>query len=171
MSEIPKILLLDVDGVIWIDHVPVKGAIEGLNRMRKLGIRLVLVTNNCSKTREQYLKQFEKLGFEGFQADDVFSSGYATVKYLEHNNIHKVFVCGYEGLMQELREHGFEVHNIKTDPEPQPVEAVVISRSETLSHEEIARGINLIKNYGAKLIGASPDPNFPMPGGILVCGT
>lgn len=171
MSSIPKVLLLDGDGVIWIDNTPIKGAIDALNRIRKLGVRLVLVTNNCSKTREQYLKMLEKLGLEGFQVDDVFSSGYATAKYLQHHNISKVHVCGFDGLMEELTNHGIEVHSLKTDPEPQPVQAVVVSKSETLSHADISRGILLCKNYGAKLIGTNPDPNFPMHGGILICGS
>ena len=73
--------------------------------------------------------------------------------------------------MQELSQHGIEVHNMKTDPEPQPAEAVIVSKSESLSHADISRGIYIIKNFGAKLIGTNPDPNFPMAGGILICGS
>ena len=129
--NLPKILLLDGDGVIWIDGAPIKGAIDSLKRIRNLGIRLVLVTNNCSKTRSKYLSFMEGMGIEGFTVDDIFSSGFATAAYLKDHNITKVFVSGFPGLMDELRLHGIEVHNVDTDPDIVPVDAVVVSKSDT----------------------------------------
>ena len=167
----PKVLLLDGDGVIWIDSEPIKGAIDALNKVRKLGIRTVLVTNNCSKTRSQYLSVMQKMGLEGFTEEDIFSSGYATAKYLVKENIKKVFVSGFTGLQQELRNHGIEVHTTETDKEPEKVDAVVVAKSESFTSNELSRAIYLTKKMGAKLIGTNPDPNFPMPHGILVCGS
>ncbi|KAH0791764.1 haloacid dehalogenase-like hydrolase family protein [Histomonas meleagridis] len=167
----PKVLLLDGDGVIWIDGTPIEGAINSLNRIRKLGIRLVLVTNNCSKTRSKYLSFMENMGLEGFTVDDIFSSGFATAKYLNSHNISKVFVSGFPGLMDELRLHDIEVHNIETDSDIIPVDAVVVSKSDTCTFEEIKRGMNIIKNYKCPLIGTNPDPNFPMPHNVLIPGS
>ena len=168
----PKVLLLDGDGVIWIDDKPIAGAIDALQRVKKLGIRCVLVTNNCSKTRKQYLKVTNRIGLGGcFEEEDIFSSGYATAKYLNQNNIKSVFVSGFDGMQEELRNHGITVHNLDTDKEPQKVDAVVVSKSENFSSAEIQRGIYLVKNMGAKLIGTNPDPNFPMPNNILICGS
>ena len=171
MNKAPKVLLLDGDGVIWIDSTPIKGAIDALNRVKKLGIRCVLVTNNCSKTRKQYLNVTKKMGLDCFEEEDIFSSGYATAKYLVHENIKNVFVSGFEGMQEELRNAGITVHNLETDPVPQKVEAVVVSKSEKFTNFEIQRGIYLVKKLGAKLIGTNPDPNFPMPNNILVCGS
>lgn len=166
----PKVLLLDGDGVIWIDKYPIKGAIESLDKIRAMGVRLVLVTNNCSKTRAQYLKFMQGLGLHGFTEEDIFSSGYATAQYLIQHNISHVFISGFDGLGQELELHGIDVHTIKTDPEPQLVEAVIVSKSHLMTNDEISRAIYLVKN-GAKLIGTNPDPNFPLSHGVLVPGS
>lgn len=169
--SLPKVLLLDGDGVIWIDTDPIKGAIESLNKIRALGVRLVLVTNNCSKTRGQYLKFMEKMGLYGFTEDDVFTSGYATALYLKQNNLNKVFVSGFDGLMDEFRLHNIDVHTLETDPEVMPVDAVVCSKSPRFSYDELARGMVLCRKYGAKLVGTNPDITFPMAGGVLICGS
>ncbi|OHT10538.1 haloacid dehalogenase-like hydrolase family protein [Tritrichomonas foetus] len=169
--SLPKVLLLDGDGVIWIDKVPIKGSIEALNRINSMGVRLVLVTNNCSKTQAQYLKFMQGMGLQGFNVEDVFSSGYATAMYLLQHGIKNVFVCGFNGLVEELRLHGIEVHTIETDPEPQKVDAVVISKSETFTFDEISRGIDLVIKFGARLIGTNPDPNFPLAHGVLIPGS
>lgn len=171
MNKPVKVLLLDGDGVIWIDKIPIPGAIESLNKIRALGIRLVLVTNNCSKTRGQYLKFMEAMGLEGFTVDDVFSSGYATAMFLLKHNIRRVFVCGFRGLVEELRLHGIEVHTLETDPELVPVDAVVVAKSDTFKYEELARGMTLVVKHGARLIGTNPDPNFPLAHGVLVPGS
>ena len=167
----PKILLLDGDGVIWIDGTPIKGAIDSLKRIHNLGIRLVLVTNNCSKTRAKYLSFMEGMGIEGFTVDDIFSAGFATSIYLKDHNITKVFVSGFPGLMDELRLQGIEVHTVDTDSDVVPVDAVVVSKSDTSTFEEIRRGMNIVKRYGCPLIGTNPDPNFPMTGGVLIPGS
>lgn len=169
--KLPKVLLLDGDGVIWIDKTPIKGAIESLNRIHKMGVRLVLVTNNCSKTQKTYHQFMTNMGLQGFNVEDVFSSGFATAMYLVQHNIKKVFVCGFDGLVEELRLHGIEVHTIKTDSEVVPVDAVVVSKSDTFGFNEIARGIELVRNYGAKLIGTNPDPNFPLAHSVLIPGS
>lgn len=168
---LPKVLLLDGDGVIWIDNHPLNGAIEALTKIKNMGIRLVLVTNNSSKTQEQYYKYIRSLGLSCFNVEDIFSSGYATAVYLIQHNIKKVFVCGFKGLMEELSLHGIEVHTIDTDPELVPVEAVVVSKSDTFDFKELSRGIDLVRLHGATLIGTNPDPNFQLSHNILIPGS
>lgn len=171
LMSLPKALLLDGDGVIWIDNHPIKGAVDSLYKIKKMGVRLVLVTNNSSKTQEQYFKYTQSLGLNCFDVKDIFSSGYATARYLVQNNIKKVFVCGFKGLVEELKLHGIDVHTIETDPELVPVEAVVVSKSDTFDFKEIARGIDLVRIHGARLIGTNPDPNFQLSCDVLVPGS
>ena len=169
--SLPKVLLLDGDGVIWIDKTPIKGAIEALKRIHALGVRLVLVTNNASKTQSQYHKQLQSMGLTCIDVCDVFSSGFATAMYLVHHGIKSVYVCGFDGLVEELKLHGIEVHTLHSDPELVEVDAVVVSKSDTFKFDEISRGIELVLRHGAKLIGTNPDPNFPLSHGVLIPGS
>ena len=167
----PKVLLLDGDGVIWIDNTPIKGAVESLKKIYLLGIRLVLVTNNSSKTREQYLEFLHKIGLIEFKLDDIFSSGYATALYLKKNGFNSVYVSGSDSLVQEINKCGINATTLLTQKEPYQVDAVVVSKSDKFSHDDLSRGILLCKKYNAKLIGTNADPNFPMNHNVLVCGS
>ena len=135
-----------------------------------MGIRLVLVTNNASKTRLQYQEHLQKMGLDCFDQTDIFSSGYGTAVYLKSQKINNVFVIGFDGLREELRNHGIQVHDITTDPQIIPVQAVIIGKTDTFSFEEINRGIDLVCKYNAKLISTNIDPTFPLAHGVLVPG-
>jgi 4-nitrophenyl phosphatase len=162
-----RALLLDGDGVIWIDGAPISGAIESLNAIRAMGIRLVLVTNNSSKTRPQYVSFLESLGVLGFTPNDIFTSGYATSLYLKQHNLMSAFVSAFDGLSEELRSHGFEVHDVSQSA----TEVVICGKGDHFTWQEICHGIGLVKKFGARLLAVCPDPRFQMGKGIVVPGS
>lgn len=55
--------LLDVDGVLHRNHVPVDGASEFLKKLKSLGIPFILLTNECRYTNEGF---FGLLGLYNF---------------------------------------------------------------------------------------------------------
>jgi len=167
----PKVLLLDGDGVIWIDSTPIPGAIESLNKIHDMGVRLVLVTNNSTKTRAQYLQFMHKLGLDRFSVDDIFSSGFATAHYLRKNGINTVYVSGSNALVEELTQFGIKATTLSTHKVEDPVQAIVVAKSNNFCFNDLSMAIYLSKTYGCKLIGTNMDPNFPMSHGVLVCGS
>lgn len=171
MLQVPKVLLLDGDGVIWLDKIPIKGSIESLNLIRSFGVRLILVTNNCSKTRRQYLSFMENMGLKGFTIEDIYSSGYVTALYLLKNGIKDVYVCGFPGLMEELRLNGINVYNIENKDKIRKVDALVVSKCDSATFEEIKSAMNVAEKFNCPLIGTNPDPNFPMSHGVLIPGS
>jgi HAD superfamily hydrolase (TIGR01450 family) len=156
-----RALLLDGDGVIWISSTPIAGAVESLNAIRAMGVRLVLVTNNSSKTRAAYVRFFDQIGIAGFTADDVFTSGYAAALYLKRQNLTSLLVSGFEGLCEELRMQGHAVHTAADGPAPPSVQAVVCGKGDRFSWADICAGVGAVRLRGARLIGVNPDPNFP----------
>lgn len=161
---LPKVLLLDGDGVIWIESVPIPGVVTALNEIRKLGIRLVLVTNNSSKTREEYLRVIESVGLEGFTKEDVFSSGFAVALYLKECGISRAFVSGYSGLIKEIQMAGIKVFTNRLPPEEESlgVEVIVASKSANFTFHDLSYAISLQRKYKCRLIGTNPDPNYPV---------
>jgi len=166
-----KAMLCDADGVIWIQKTPLPGAVEALRKVRAMGVRPVLVTNNAGRTRADYRAFLASIGLPEFTVDDIFTSGYATARYLKSEGLIDVFVSGYSGLRSELSLEGINVHTLSTDPQPVPVQAVVCSKGENFGYAEIARSILLVRKMGAKLVGTNPDPNFPVAGDVLVLGS
>jgi 4-nitrophenyl phosphatase len=102
--------LLDCDGVLWSgDHV-FEGVPETLAYLRSKGKRTVFVTNNSTKSRDEYLQKLSKLGIHA-EVDDVFGSSYSSAIYISRilklpPGKNKVFVLGEVGVEKELESEG-----------------------------------------------------------------
>lgn len=57
-------LLFDQDGVLWRGQDIIPNAVEALHTFRAAGKRLLFVTNNSSKSRQEYVAKFKSLGIE-----------------------------------------------------------------------------------------------------------
>jgi HAD superfamily hydrolase (TIGR01458 family) len=57
-------LLIDLDGVLYVDDEPVTGAREAVARLRAAGLALCFVTNTTSHSRAQTLAKLDRLGFD-----------------------------------------------------------------------------------------------------------
>lgn len=56
-------LLLDLDGVLYVEDEPVEGAQEAVGRLREARLGLRFVTNTTARSRGQTLEKLERLGF------------------------------------------------------------------------------------------------------------
>jgi HAD superfamily hydrolase (TIGR01458 family) len=57
-------LLLDLDGVLYVEDDPVAGAIEAVAKLRGAGLGLRFVTNTTARSARQTLERLHRLGFE-----------------------------------------------------------------------------------------------------------
>jgi phospholysine phosphohistidine inorganic pyrophosphate phosphatase len=56
-------VLLDLDGVLYVEDEPVPGAREAVAELRERGLVLRFVTNTTSRPRRRILERLERLGF------------------------------------------------------------------------------------------------------------
>jgi phospholysine phosphohistidine inorganic pyrophosphate phosphatase len=56
-------LLLDLDGVLYVEGTPIPGATGAVEELRSRGLALRFVTNTTSRSRAQTLAKLERLGF------------------------------------------------------------------------------------------------------------
>jgi len=56
-------VLLDLDGVLYIEDEPVPGAREAIAELRERGLALRFVTNTTARPRRRILERLERLGF------------------------------------------------------------------------------------------------------------
>ena len=59
-----RALLLDLDGVLYVEDEPVAGAREAVAQLRERGLALRFVTNTTSRPRDAILERLHRLGFE-----------------------------------------------------------------------------------------------------------
>jgi 4-nitrophenyl phosphatase len=67
--------LFDCDGVIWQGNNLIPGVHSVLETLKRLGKRILFVTNNSSKSRTSYLEKFASLGIHT-GIDNIFGSSY-----------------------------------------------------------------------------------------------
>ncbi|KAF4587772.1 4-nitrophenylphosphatase [Ophiocordyceps camponoti-floridani] len=102
--------LFDCDGVLWSGDEVFDGVPETLALLRSRGKRTVFVTNNSTKSRQQYAQKLDSLGIP-CDADDVFGSSYSAAVYISRIlklplGKNKVFVIGEAGVEAELAAEG-----------------------------------------------------------------
>lgn len=56
-------VLLDLDGVLYVEEDPIPGAVEAVEALRSGGLRVRFVTNTTSRSRAQVAARLARLGF------------------------------------------------------------------------------------------------------------
>jgi HAD superfamily hydrolase (TIGR01458 family) len=64
MLEGLRALLIDLDGVLYVEDATIAGAREAVQRMRADGLELRFVTNTTSRSRSRTLDKLRRLGFD-----------------------------------------------------------------------------------------------------------
>lgn len=104
--------IFDCDGVIWLGDHLLPSVVETLNLLKEKKKKVIFVTNNSTKSRNDYLSKFKKLGINGIVKDEVFGSSYASAVYVDKilklPKDKKVWVLGESGIEQELHELGYQ---------------------------------------------------------------
>lgn len=104
-----KLFLFDMDGTLYLGNRLYDFTLELLSTLRATGRQYLFMTNNSSKSVEDYVTKLGKLGIAATR-EDFMTSSQATAFYLhKHHEGQKLYVCGTESLKNELRMEGFTV--------------------------------------------------------------
>lgn len=104
-----RLYLFDMDGTLYLGDRLYGFTRELLEVIRKNGGRYLFMTNNSSKSVEDYIRKLEKLGIAA-DREDFITSSQATAYYLhKHHQGQRLYVCGTESLKKELRREGFSL--------------------------------------------------------------
>lgn len=153
-------LIMDMDGVLWRGNENLSGVAEFFAILRARGVRFVLATNNAARTPEYYVARLKGIGVN-IEAKDVLTSSLATARYLRHLNSNgaRVFIVGEEGLVQALREAGFE-------PVDRGAQYVIVGLDRELTYEKLKRATLEIRS-GALFVATNPDKTLPTDEGLV----
>jgi len=81
-----KAVFLDLDGTIYLGGKLIDGALEFLDRCDEQGVQRYFLSNNSSRSVEQYVKKLERMGVPA-TADDVLLSTHDCIAWLKQQNI------------------------------------------------------------------------------------
>jgi HAD superfamily hydrolase (TIGR01458 family) len=89
-------LLVDLDGVLFVEDEPVAGSREALARLRAAGVAVRFVTNTTSRSWAQTLAKLERLGFEVGPEELVTPAVLAVSHCLDHDRRRALLVMNDE---------------------------------------------------------------------------
>lgn len=168
-----ELYLFDLDGTLILGNKVIEGAIEIIDKIRKKGKKLMIFTNNSSRTREQYVEELAKLGIN-VKKDEIITAGYITGKYLLHINKRVIYVVGTSKFKEMLEEMGLiVVEEPKIKEGKYNVDAVVVGLDTELNYEKLKQACKLLKDDDIAYIGANPDMIYPVDNEIFYpdCGS
>ena len=161
---------LDMDGTIYSGKTLFPCTLPFLKTLRDLGIGHTFLTNNSSKSRNDYLLQLQSLGIPT-AATELYTSTEATIRFLrsKHADANRLFVLGTASLRAEMAEAGFVM--TMDDPRDEP-DAVVVGFDTSLVFDRLCRAAYWIKQ-GKLFIATHPDKICPtdQPTVLVDCGS
>jgi len=161
--------VFDVDGVLCRGETLIPRADETIARLRRGGKRVIFISNNSTKSREEYIAKFTRLGIP-VTADDLVLSTFATAQYVADAwPGARVYVIGAPGLRRELELAGLDLVD-----DPLSTDAVVIgsafdSRGQLTADNgsRITGALRALYHADAKFIATNPDRIFPASDGVV----
>lgn len=165
-TQVPRVVLCDLDGVVWLAHRPIAGSVEAIAQLRQAGVRVLFVTNNSFSTLDE---QHQALGAIGVPATgDVVTSAMSAVTAIKPS--WRVLVCGGRGLIEEVRATGAETVVVyENRPVSGSFDAVVVGFHREFDFQVLADALTAVRG-GALLIGSNYDPTYPTPDGPIPGG-
>jgi 4-nitrophenyl phosphatase len=157
-----KGLIIDMDGVLWHDTQPLGDLPAIFNRIQDIGYKMILATNNATRTVDEYRAKLNRFGVE-LESWQIINSSQAVGIYLHEKYPQgaDVFVVGQPSLKATLAEHGMR---IVTDEE-EKVDVVVAGLDFGLTYDKLKHASLLIQS-GSYFVGTNPDVSFPTPAGL-----
>lgn len=162
----PRVLLCDLDGVVWLAHRPVPGSVEAVRRAESLGVEIRYVTNNSFSTVGEQESHLASIGLDA--RGKVVTSAMSAASILVPGS--RVLVCGGRGLREEIAKTGCEVVVAHEHPgRDDEYSDVVVGLYREFDYTVLADAMRAVRS-GARLVGSNSDNSYPTPDGLLPGG-
>ncbi len=147
-----KLVLLDMDGTIYLQDRLFDGVKELLAYFKRHGIRAVYLTNNSARSVQDYILKLRRMGIETTE-EDFFTSAQATeIDLLKNHACDKIYVVGTESLKQQFRAAGLRIAEA-----PEEDVSVLVSAYDTeLTYQKLEDACILL-GRGVDYIATNPD--------------
>lgn len=177
MSALPhrvRLVVFDLDGVVYRGHQPVPGAAELVSWLHGAGVTVRFATNNSMVARAGYVQRLGGMGIET-APDEVVTSTSATIEHLRRHapEVRSVLAIGAEGMRRELREAGFDVvmageavQAHAGGPLERRFDAVVVGLDPHVDYRRLAAAMRAVED-GARLVATNADTRYPTAAGFL----
>lgn len=161
------LLLVDLDGVVYLGPVPVPGVPEVLRRRAEAGDTIVYVTNNSRWHRSEYQARLEGMGAP-VASDRIVSAARATALALAETEPQPrtTMVFGGPGLMREIRDVGLRAVPPTERGLAAKPDVLVVGIDPRLTYERLSIAAEAVRR-GARFVATNRDPVYPSADRLL----
>jgi HAD superfamily hydrolase (TIGR01458 family) len=103
MLEDVRALLIDLDGVLYLEEEPIPGAVEAVTRLREHRLALRFVTNTTAHSRDRTLHKLARLGF-GVDDRELITPAALAVRHCRERGHHRVALIMNEEVKRDFTE-------------------------------------------------------------------
>lgn len=162
-----KLFLFDMDGTLYLGNNLFEFTVPLLEKIKSQGKRYMFLTNNSSKSVEDYIVKLSRLGITA-EKGDFLTSSQATAYYLKNN--HKgarLYVCGTASLKKELESEGLAVTE-----DIENTDCIVMGNDTELTFKKLEDVCKLLLSRDIPYIATNPDYVCPTEfGSVPDCGS
>ena len=169
MLKNKRLFLLDIDGTVCIGKNIIEGAREFLSEIKNRKGKFVFITNNTTKSIEQYIGLFDELGIET-DSSNFITASYVTVKYLKERYSGKlIYVLGTKSFIDELVKNDITV---TTNCNDENIDCVLVAYNDELTYKGIRDTCKILSTKEVDYIATNPDLVCPIEFGFVPdCGS
>ena len=160
-----RVVLCDLDGVVWLAHQPIAGSVAAIASLRSAGHRVLFVTNNSADTIQAQEAALDAIGVPA--AGDVLTSALAAALLVQPGE--RVLVCGGDGIREAVRKRGAIVVSYEEVGGDEHADVVMVGFHRSFDYVGLTRAAQAIWR-GARLIGTNDDATYPTPQGPIPGG-
>ena len=128
-----RLFLFDMDGTIYCENSLFDGVKELLELIKSEGGKYVFITNNASKSVNDYIKKVQNMGLE-VDKDNFLTSVQATVLHFKkHHAGARVYAQGTKSFIKELVDSGLNV----TEEYDESVDVILVGFDTEITAEKM----------------------------------
>lgn len=161
-----KAVFLDSYGVLKNHQGLISGVQESIKFVRDEGIALRVLTNDASRSQQQQIEVFDKIGLKGLKENEIVTSGMLARQFLELKiRTGKIAYLGTENSAGYILKFGLEavpVSEIDLD-NSRDISAFVFLDDEGFDwNRDINKTVNFLRRNNLPIIVANSDKYYPI---------
>lgn len=171
-------------GVLWHLQKIIPGAIEAIKSLKCLGKKIIYVTNNSTKSQEDYYSQMKSAGFV-LNKSDLFRPALGIIDFLKKRNFsQEICLLGMTPIRKELEDAGFKIEKFNYENSEESIAeyikaclsinknvgAVVADLDLNLTLCQVQRAANYLKNPDVLFITGGSEKKLGFGSGPTIVG-
>lgn len=161
-----NVFLFDMDGTIYIDNKLIKGSNELFNLLKRKGCKRFFLTNNSSKTREEYYHKLKGFGINIVREDIITSNRIMGAFLKDKYPKARILYMGNFQAASEIKDFGLNIIPPYKRNLDKKIDVAVMAYDTGINYEKITV-FSYFLNKDIPYIVTHPDINCPSNIGMI----